>query len=323
MTDIIPTAKAQRWDPAEVVRVLLAEEAAGRDRANLHTRRKRAGFPTGKTFGDWDEGKSSIPRATQDALKTLEWVGRRESFCICGPSGTGKSHFTEALGQTAVEAGLAVSWFTIQDLGSLVRRHRADDSIARALSRIIRSDLIIVDDIGLLPVSEDAAEDLHARHGPVRQVLVAASTRWASASTRAGWVPSGRAAESAPQSLIRSAKRPGANSQVATDTRRAPRERASATASATVGRADAAQPTDTAVPRRRPRVWASAATSARAAGSREPAAPRTTESPGPAPASASRSVNAVRRVEAGPGGGVTTVSLRPEPRIWAGMSVWT
>lgn len=46
LTDIIPTAKAQRWDPAEVVRVLLAEEAAGRDRAKLHTRRKRAGFAT-------------------------------------------------------------------------------------------------------------------------------------------------------------------------------------------------------------------------------------------------------------------------------------
>ncbi|MEV4436633.1 IS21-like element helper ATPase IstB [Streptomyces sp. NPDC049585] len=161
LADLIPTAKAQRWDPAEVVRVLLAEEAAGRDRANLHTRRKRAGFPTGKTFGDWHDNKSSIPRATQDALKTLEWVGRRENFCICGPSGTGKSHFTEALGQTAVEAGLTVSWFTIEDLGALVRRHRADDSIARALAKIIRSDLIIVDDIGLLPVSPDAAEGFY------------------------------------------------------------------------------------------------------------------------------------------------------------------
>lgn len=76
LSDIIPTAKAQRWDPAEVVRVLLAEEAAGRDRANLHTRRKRAGFPTGKTFGDWDETKSSIPRATQDALRMVGSPGR-------------------------------------------------------------------------------------------------------------------------------------------------------------------------------------------------------------------------------------------------------
>jgi DNA replication protein DnaC len=73
-------------------------------------------------------------------------------------SGTGKSHFCEALGQAAVEAGLSVAWFTIEDLGVLVRRHRADDSLARAMARLIRSDLIIVDDIGLLPVSPDAAE---------------------------------------------------------------------------------------------------------------------------------------------------------------------
>lgn len=50
MTEVIPTAKALRWDPAEVVRALLAEEAAGREASNLRTRRQRAAFPTGKTF---------------------------------------------------------------------------------------------------------------------------------------------------------------------------------------------------------------------------------------------------------------------------------
>lgn len=161
LTDLIPTAKAQRWDPAEVIRVLLAEEAAGRDAANLRTRRKRAAFPAGKTFADWDEAASSIPRPTQDALKTLEWVHRKENLCICGPSGTGKSHYCEALGQAAVEAGMTVAWFTIEDLGVLVRRHRPDDSITRALARLIRTDLIIIDDIGLLPVSPDAAEGFY------------------------------------------------------------------------------------------------------------------------------------------------------------------
>jgi DNA replication protein DnaC len=47
------------------------------------------------------------------------------------------------------------------DLGALVRRHRADDSITRALARLIRTDLIIIDDIGLLPVSPDAAEGFY------------------------------------------------------------------------------------------------------------------------------------------------------------------
>jgi DNA replication protein DnaC len=95
MADVVPTAKAQRWDPAEVVRILLAEEAAGRDAATLRSRRKRASFPAGKTFDAWDENTSSIPRATQQALRTLEWVHRRENLSVCGPSGTGKSHYAD------------------------------------------------------------------------------------------------------------------------------------------------------------------------------------------------------------------------------------
>ena len=61
LAEIVPVAKAQRWDPAEVVRALLAEEAAGRDASNLRTRRQRAAFPTGKTFHIWNEDASSIP----------------------------------------------------------------------------------------------------------------------------------------------------------------------------------------------------------------------------------------------------------------------
>nr|WP_272918626.1 hypothetical protein [Streptomyces sp. HUCO-GS316] len=71
LTDLIPTAKAQHWDLAEVVRVLLAEEAVGRHAANFRTRRQRAGFPVGKAFGDWDETASSMSRQVQDSLKTL------------------------------------------------------------------------------------------------------------------------------------------------------------------------------------------------------------------------------------------------------------
>ncbi|WP_405097899.1 ATP-binding protein [Micromonospora sp. NBC_01412] len=86
---------------------------------------------------------------------------RKENLSICGPSGTGKRHFCEALGQAAVEAGMTVAWFTIEGLGVMVRRHRPDDSVTRAMTRLIRTDLIIIDDIGLLPVSPDAAEGFY------------------------------------------------------------------------------------------------------------------------------------------------------------------
>ncbi|MFF4653750.1 ATP-binding protein [Streptomyces sp. NPDC001380] len=83
---------------------------------------------------------------------------------MCGPSGTGKWHLTEALGQAVIEAGMTSAWYTTEDLGVLVR-HRADDSIAWALARLIRSDLVIVDDTGLLPVPPDAAEGFYRQVG--------------------------------------------------------------------------------------------------------------------------------------------------------------
>ena len=159
--EVIATAKAQRWEPAEVLRALFAEEAAGRERSALATRRAAAAFPTGKTFQAWKPDASSIPAPTQQALRTLEWVHRRENLVLCGPSGTGKTFLLEALGQQAVEAGLKVAWFTLEDLGGLLRRHRADDTVSKAIARVLRADMVVVDDIGLLPVAQDAAEGLY------------------------------------------------------------------------------------------------------------------------------------------------------------------
>ena len=159
--ELFATAKAQRWEPVEIVKALLVEEVAGRGRSMLASRRKAAGFPTGKTFDAWDPAASSIPAPTQQALRTLEWIRRGENLVVCGPSGTGKTFFLEALGQQAVEEGLHVAWFRLEDLGQLIRAHRTDDSVTRAVTRVLRADLVVIDDIGLLPVGTDAAEGLY------------------------------------------------------------------------------------------------------------------------------------------------------------------
>ena len=54
-----------------------------------------------------------------------------------------------------------MAWFSLEQLGALVRRHRADDTVTKAIGRILRADLIEVDDIGLLSVGADAAEGLY------------------------------------------------------------------------------------------------------------------------------------------------------------------
>ena len=158
--EVIATARAQRWEPTEVLEILLAEEARGRDRATILTRRRASGLPAGKTFDAWEPEKSVIPAQTQRALRTLEWLDRAEVLVACGPSGSGKSHFIEALGHLAIDNGKTVSWHTLETLAQLFRRHRADDSIHKAIAKLIRSDLILIDDVGLLPVSAEAAEAL-------------------------------------------------------------------------------------------------------------------------------------------------------------------
>ncbi|WP_305808860.1 ATP-binding protein [Kocuria sp. UCD-OTCP] len=210
--EVLATARSQRWDPTEVLRVLLAEEARGRDEATRAARRKAAGLPAGKTFASWREADSSIPvptqsalatlewvgraenlargrdeatRAarrkaaglpagktfaswreadssipvpTQSALATLEWVGRAENLAISGPSGTGKTHFVEALAHQVIDAGMRVSWFTLESLTAAIGRAGADGSIGKTIARITRAELIVVDDIGMLPSGQAAAE---------------------------------------------------------------------------------------------------------------------------------------------------------------------
>jgi len=156
--EVLATARAQRWEPAEVLRVLLAEEVKGRDEATRRMRRRSAGFPTGKTFDSWRPADSSIPAPTQTGLATLEWVHRAENLAVAGPSGTGKSHFVEALAHTVIDAGMRVAWFTLETLTATIGRAKVDASIARTVARICRAELIVVDDIGMLPAGQDAAE---------------------------------------------------------------------------------------------------------------------------------------------------------------------
>ena len=159
--ELLRNARAQRWEPVEVTRALLAEEIAGRAASSIRHRRKAAALPSGKTFDSWDESISSIAAPTQRALQTLEWLERGENLVIYGASGTGKSHFLEALAHRAIDNGYKASWFSVEALGQLLRRHRADNSVARAVRKILWVDLIVIDDIGLLPINQETAEGLY------------------------------------------------------------------------------------------------------------------------------------------------------------------
>ena len=78
--ELIATAKAQRWDPVEVIKALFVEEVTGRGRSMLATRRKAAGFPTGKTFHAWDPAASSIPAPDANHPRMACQARRRDGW---------------------------------------------------------------------------------------------------------------------------------------------------------------------------------------------------------------------------------------------------
>ena len=159
--EVLATARAQRWDPAEVVRVLLDRGSRrARHRPRSGCAAARPGCRPARPSTSGTRPPPPIPAATQHSLRTLEWLGRAENLCLCGPSGAGKSHLVEALGHLAIDQGKTVAWHTLESLTALVRRHRPDDTVSKAVGRLIRADLIVIDDVGMLPVSLDAAEAL-------------------------------------------------------------------------------------------------------------------------------------------------------------------
>ena len=144
--DVIATAASQRWEPAEVLRVLLAEEAAGRDqRDDPHAppRLRAARRQDVRRLGRATPRRSPRPPSTRSG----HWNGStaRRTCASAGPSGTGKSHLVEALGHLAIDHGKTVAWHTLESLAVLLRRHRADDTVTKAIGRLIRSDLIVID----------------------------------------------------------------------------------------------------------------------------------------------------------------------------------
>src|SRR5260221_8018674 len=72
-----------------------------------------------------------------------------------------QSHFAEALAHKAIDAGMRVAWFTLESLTAVIGRAAVDGTTAKAIAKITRCDLIAVDDIGMLPAGQAAAEALY------------------------------------------------------------------------------------------------------------------------------------------------------------------
>ena len=121
-----------------------------------------ASFESDRTLEDFDFlFNPAVPKAKIIDLATCTFVERHENVLLIGPTGTGKSHIAQALGHRACRAGYAVLYVAAQELLKQLRAARADGSSDRRLLRFTTPDLLIVDDLGLRPLTGDEPIDLY------------------------------------------------------------------------------------------------------------------------------------------------------------------
>jgi DNA replication protein DnaC len=141
---------------------LLNDEAERRDGRQLDQRLRRASFESDRTLEDFDFlFNPAVPKAKIIDLATCTFVERHENVLLIGPTGTGKSHIAQALGHRACRAGYAVLYVAAQELLKQLRAARADGSSDRRLLRFTTPALLIVDDLGLRPLTGDEPIDLY------------------------------------------------------------------------------------------------------------------------------------------------------------------
>lgn len=156
--EVLHTAKTQRWTPEEVLRTLVEAEITARDASNTAARLKAAAFPVAKTLDTFHVAASSIPQATFDYLTSLEWVRAQANLALIGPPGTGKSHTLIGLGIAATHTGHKVRYFTAADLVETLYRGLADNTVGKVIETLLRSDLIIIDEVGFAPLDDTGTQ---------------------------------------------------------------------------------------------------------------------------------------------------------------------
>ena len=152
----------ERGDSHEVFLEHLAEsEVSQRDSKASARRLKQASFPASKDLSDFDfTVVPGLSKKKMLELFTCRFMEEKASVVLLGAPGVGKSHLAVALGREACRRGHGVKFFTASQLVNTYLEAREQRQVMRLEANIRKKDLIIVDELGYLPMDTRGAEHL-------------------------------------------------------------------------------------------------------------------------------------------------------------------
>ena len=134
-------------------------ELLERERRAIERRIRQAKFPVVKTMDSFDFlAIPSLNKTMVLELARCEFLTRRENVLLLGNSGTGKTHIALALGLAACQRGHRVRFTTAAALVSELIEARDEKKLLRFQKQIAAYELLIVDELGFVPLSKTGAE---------------------------------------------------------------------------------------------------------------------------------------------------------------------
>ena len=146
--------------PEQYVTDLLKLELREREANRINRMVKTAGFQVLKTLDDF-EWKSDLELPvglTREYMEDLQFLAPKENLVFMGAVGTGKTHLATALALKACQEGRRVRFFTAAALANILLEKNSRGTLNNFLGTLKKVELIVLDEIGFVPLHKDAAE---------------------------------------------------------------------------------------------------------------------------------------------------------------------
>ena len=140
---------------------LLAIEVDASEQRRLDGRMRFSKLPAHKTLEQFDyDAQPSLDRRMIEDLATLRFIEQQANCLMIGPPGVGKTHLAIGLGLKAVQAGYRVYYTTAADLVTRTQKAATDGRWANTMRFWAGPQLLIIDELGYLPMPSEAASHL-------------------------------------------------------------------------------------------------------------------------------------------------------------------